>query len=299
VIYMGDDQRFDYLYKFITRNRVDLENPHANKDILDNGTLYVAKFEDNGSLKWLPIEFGKAPLTEHNGFQSQADVLIETRRAADLLGATPMDRPEDVVPNKHSGKVYVMLTNNNKRAADTINASNPRGQNTFGHIIEITEQGGDFSATESTWDFLIQAGDPSRPEVEAKWHRKTTENGWFASPDNGAIDPTGRLWVATDQGGKVPLSGTSDGLWAVETEGENRGLSKMFFRCPEGAELCGPMFSDDGKNLFLAIQHPGTNDADASVNFENPSTHWPDFSQSMPARPSVVVVKRNNREPIG
>lgn len=300
VIYMGDDQRFDYLYKFVTEDRVNRENPSANKNILDKGTLFVARFEENGKVIWMPIQHGIGPLTASNGFKSQADVLIETRRAADLLGATPMDRPEDVVPNKQTGKVYVMLTNNSNRSEDDTNSANPRGPNLFGHIIEITEPNADFSSDESTWDFLIKAGDPSRPEVEAQWHRNTTENGWFTSPDNGAIDPSGRLWVSTDQGEKVPLSGTNDGLWAIETDGELKGLSKMFFRCPNGAELCGPAFSNDGESLFLAIQHPGIDEQHPDTNnFDNPSTRWPDFDHKMPPRPAVVVVQRKKGGSVG
>lgn len=300
VIYMGDDQRFDYLYKFVSREKVNQDDPSANIDLLDRGTLYVAKFSDDGNLSWLAIEYGQEPLNEKNGFGSQADVLIETRRAADLLAATPMDRPEDVVPNPKTGKVYVMLTNNTKRAAEDTNVSNPRGPNPFGHIIEISEPNGDFAATTSNWNFLIKAGDPNRPEVEAQWHRDTSENGWLASPDNGVIDPSGRLWVCTDQGEKVPLSGTSDGLWAIETEGPLKGKGKMFFRCPNGAELCGPAFSDNGESLFLAVQHPGADEWNAdTTNFNHPGTRWPDFKDRMPPRPSVLVIQRKNGGLIG
>ena len=298
VIYMGDDKRFDYVYKFVTRGRVNLATPSANTDLLDHGTLYVAKFKDDGTVLWLPIVFGTGPLTAKNGFNSQADVLIETRRAADLLEATPMDRPEDVVPNPKTGKIYVMLTNNTGRSKDKTNAANPRAPNTFGHIIEITEPRGDFTSTKSNWDFLIKAGSPDQPEVDAKWHRETSENGWFASPDNGVIDPGGRLWVSTDQAEKVSLSGTSDGLWALETEGNLRGKGKMFFRCPEGAELCGPAFSPDRESLFVAVQHPGDSD-DPKINFDHPGTRWPDFKPDIPPRSSILVIQRKGGGKVG
>lgn len=298
VVYMGDDQRFDYLYKFVTRDKVNLEDLSANQDLLDHGTLYVAKFADNGHVLWMALEHGKGPLNADNGFYSQADVLIETRRAADLLDATPMDRPEDVVPNAKTGKIYVMLTNNTRRTADKTDAANPRGPNTFGHIIEISEPDKNFASTQSRWDFLIKAGDPDKPEVEALWHRETSKDGWLASPDNGVFDPDHRLWVSTDQGDKSRLSGTNDGLWALETEGALRGKGKMFFRCPDGAELCGPVFSQTGESLFVAVQHPGEDD-EMTTNFDAPLTRWPDFQENMPPRPSIVLIQRKGGGKIG
>lgn len=304
VIYSGDDQRFDYLYKFVTGGRYDPGNKAANRDLLDKGTLYVARFDDDGSATWLPLVHGKGPLTAANGFKSQADVVIETRRAADLLGATPMDRPEDVQPNPRNGKVYVMLTNNSKRKADQVNAANPRPENLFGHIVELTPPDGDHAAEKVTWDFLVKCGDPSKAEVGATWNPKTSEHGWFAAPDNCTFDSLGRLWISTDQGSAWSLSGTADGLFGIETEGETRAYSKMFFRVPVGAELCGPIFTPDDRSLFLAVQHPASDGTKEFPGFERRSTfddaatRWPDFKDDMPPRPSVVVVTKDDGGPI-
>lgn len=295
VFYLGDDERFDYVYKFVTGGALSSDMA-ANKDLLDNGTLYVAKFAEDGTLAWLPIVHGEGSLTAENGFADQADVLIETRRAADLLGATKMDRPEDLQPNGKTGKVYVMLTNNTKRKAEQVDAANPRAENAFGHIIEIAEENGDFTATKGKWEILLKCGDPSVAEVGASFSTATTANGWFGMPDNCAIDADGRLWVSTD-GNSPKATGRTDGLWAVDTTGEARGTSKLFFRVPIGAELCGPRFTPDDQTGFVAVQHPGDGGDDWEAfgrpsYYEDLSTRWPDFKPDMPVRPSVVVITK-------
>ncbi|MBZ9885236.1 PhoX family phosphatase [Mesorhizobium sp. CA10] len=296
VFYLGDDERFDYVYKFVTKGIFNPNDRAANLDLLDDGTLHVAKFAEDGSVEWMPIVFGQGPLTAENGFASQADVLIETRRAADLLGATKMDRPEDIQPNAGNGKVYVMLTNNSKRKAEQVDAANPRAENAFGHIIEIVEDGGDFAATKGKWEVLLKCGDPSVADVGATFSTATTAHGWFGMPDNCAVDSAGRLWVATDgQGPKA--TGRTDGLWAVDTEGAARATSKLFFRVPIGAEMCGPLFAPDDQTAFVAVQHPGDGGEDwegfgRPSYYEDPSTRWPDFKPDMPVRPSVVAITK-------
>lgn len=296
VFYLGDDERFDYVYKFVTAGTFNPNDRAANMNLLDDGTLHVAKFAEDGSVEWMPIVFGQGPLTAENGFASQADVLIETRRAADLLGATKMDRPEDIQPNAGNGKVYVMLTNNTKRKAEQVDAANPRADNAFGHIIEIVEDGGDFTATKGKWEVLLKCGDPSVADVGATFSTATTAHGWFGMPDNCAVDSAGRLWVATDgQGPKA--TGRTDGLWAVDTEGPARATSKLFFRVPIGAEMCGPLFAPDDQTAFVAVQHPGDGGEDwegfgRPSYYEDPSTRWPDFKPDMPVRPSVVAITK-------
>jgi len=290
VVYMGDDEQFQHVYKFVSAGAFVAGTTAFDSNLLDEGTLYAARFSADGTLDWLPLVHGTGPLTEENGFASQADVLIETRRAAELLGATPMDRPEDVEANPHTGRVYVMLTNNARR--EETNAANPRAENSFGHILEIFEPDGDFTGLRSNWEILIRCGDPSMPDYGAVWNPATSENGWFGSPDNCAIDPSGRLWIATDGNDGT---GANDGLWAVATDGAARGTGRAFFRAPIGAEVCGPRFTPDGRTLFLAVQHPG--DAGEGT-FENPATRWPDFGTA-PPRPSVLAIRRRDGGPIG
>ncbi len=344
VIYSGDDQVFEYLYKFVTDGRVTplpearmdptmdsyagridaAGRVHfrpqrieqwiaaaraANRDLLDQGTLYVAKLAHDGGLTWLPLVHGRGPLTQANGFASQADVLIDARTAATALGATPLDRPEDVEPNPVTGKVYVCLTNNKLRGTGgnpRTDAANPRPQNLWGQVLEITPSDGDHAADSARWDILVRAGDPAAPGVAAQWNPATSENGWFACPDNCALDPAGRLWIATDQGrGWSKTSGGADGIWALETEGPGRGTGRMFFRVPVGAEMCGPRFTPDGRSLFVAVQHPAADGTEAFTgfgrksSFERPATRWPDFQDGMPPRPSVVVITKEDGGEIG
>ena len=297
VIYSGDYNRFDYQYKWVSRDPVTEQNSHFGSSLLSEGTLYVARFDPDGTIQWLPLVQGEGPLTAENGFATQADVAIDTRLAADLLGATPMDRPEDAQP-RGDGTAYIMLTNNSRRGADQLDPANPRPESRFGHIIEIKEDGGNHSATVGTWSILVLCGDPEIEEVGAMWNPETSENGWFGSPDNCAVDNDGRLWISTDQGSGWGRTGKSDGLYSLETEGALRGHSKLFFRCPVGGELCGPYFADESKTLFLAVQHPGTDGTkdfagfERDSTFEDPATRWPDFDPAMPPRPSVVVVTK-------
>lgn len=295
VAYTGDDERFEYVYKYVSNGTFDPAAGMANSALFDDGVLHVARFGDDGSVEWLPLVHGQGELTEANGFKSQADVLIETRRAADLLKATKMDRPEDIEVDPKSGKVYVVLTKNDKRKADQVDAVNARAENKWGHIIELTPPAKDgktdHAATRFAWDMFLQAGDPKDEAQGAKYGGAVSDSGWFANPDNIAFDPKGRLWIATDG---FPDFGVHDGVWATDTEGAGRAVTKHFLGCPTGAELCGPVFTPDGTTLFVSVQHPGED-----ANFDAPSTRWPDFDDKMPPRPSVVAIVKKGGGEIG
>jgi secreted PhoX family phosphatase len=295
VVYSGDDGKDEFLYRFVSDGRYDSSDREKNRDLLDHGTLYVARFKRNGTLVWLPLVHGNGPLNEQNGFTKQADVLIDARLAGSLLNATPMDRPEDVEVNPATGRVYVMLTNFAERK--TPNTANPRVPNKHGHIIElyppVRDNHIDHGAAEFRWDIFLLGGNPAVQEDGAAYHPSVSSHGWLSCPDNCAFDNEGRLWIATDG---WPESKVGDAIYACDTTGPGRALTRQFFRAPTGAEVCGPCFTPDGTTFFVSVQHPGDDDGST---FDKPSTRWPDFEDRMPPRPAVVAVRRSDGGKIG
>jgi len=207
------------------------------------------------------------------------------------VGATKLDRPEDVEPNPHTGKVYATLTNNTRRGAagqPPADEVNPRNNNRHGHILEITEDGGDNAAETFTWTIPIVCGDPDDPSTYFAGFDKSQVSP-ISCPDNVAFDAHGNLWIATDGN----ALGSNDGLFAVPLEGEARGHVKQFLTVPVGAETCGPFITADNRSLFIAVQHPGEVEG-ASV--QNPVSSWPDGDF---AKPGVVCVWRRDHREIG
>ena len=288
VAYSGDDQVFEYLYRFVSKNKYQEGNRQANMDLLEEGTLYVAEFDEEG-VNWNAMIYGQGPLREENGFYSQADVCLDARKAADLVGATPLDRPEDVEVNPVTGSLYAMLTKNSGRTEAQIDGVNPRAANRGGQVLELTPPMNDHTADRFSWDLLIVGG--GLEDEGAKYHPETTENGWLACPDNCAFDLEGNIWISTDG---APDFGIADGVWVSPVVGPNRGLPKHFLRTPNGAEACGPCFTPNNKNFFCAVQHPGD-----GGTFDQPTTRWPDFDPKVPARPSLVVVTHSQGKVIG
>jgi secreted PhoX family phosphatase len=304
VAYSGDDERFDYMYKFVSSRKIQPGRDGAamanNMAILDEGTLYVAKLssdipanEIDGSGKlpskgsfsgagtWIPLlKSGPNGQAESlvDGITAQ-EVAVFTRMAADKAGATKMDRPEDFEANPKTGKVYVALTNNDERGAEgeaAPDAANPRNDNKSGQILEITDN---HAGTDFTWDLLLVCGDPAAADTYFAGFDKTKVSP-ISCPDNLAFDSHGNLWISTD-GNALD---SNDGLFAVALDGENRGETKQFLTVPLGAETCGPVVTDD--LVTVCVQHPGENDENS---VDDPQSRWPEGGNGT-ARPSVVAV---------
>ncbi|MEZ4520085.1 MAG: DUF839 domain-containing protein [Thermomicrobiales bacterium] len=271
------------------------------QSILDEGVLNVARLADDGTGEWVPLVYGEGPLTEENGFTSQGDVLIKTRIAADLVEATKMDRPEDMQQNPVNKKVYVALTNNTAR--EEPGTANPRVDNAYGHILEITEDGDDAISTTFTWDIFILCGDPSDESTYFAGFPKEAVSP-VANPDNVNFDAAGNLWISTDgQPGSLDLA---DGLYVVPTEGPERGNLQGFLSIVTGAECASFEFVNDDRNMFVSVQHPAegsdVNHPGIVDNDDRPvpgpdEAQWPDGGFF--PRPSVIQVWSENGGRIG
>ncbi len=303
VSYTGDDERFEYLYKFVSSKAYVPGNRGHNLTLLDDGVLYVARLNDDGTGVWLPLTYGTGPLTEANGFFSQADVLIRARYAGDALGATKMDRPEDVEVNPTNRRVYMACTNNTQRATQGrpgTDAANPRATNYNGHIIEIVEAGNNHAALTFRWDIFLLCGDPADPSTYFAGFPKDQVAG-VSSPDNVAFDTRGNLWIATDgqwartafQGPGVEAKPSTDSIYAVPVAGPARGQVKRLVNGVLGCEIAALEFTPDNRTLFLSIQHPGEGGTVAE-----PISHFPDGGDLV-ARPTVIAVRRTDGGVIG
>lgn len=287
VVYKGDDERFEYVYKFVTEGRFNPDNRAANMDLLDRGTLYVARFNADGTGDWLPLVFGQGPLTAANGWRNQAHVLINARQAADALGATKMDRPEDVEANPVTGKVYGLFTNNSNRGVGTnpgVDAANPRANNRSGHIIELIEAGGDNAATRFSWNMFMLCGMPNDPSTSFAGFPKNMVSP-IGAPDNCCFDNAGNMWIATD--GMDSALGFQDALYACPTEGPERGYLRMFATVPTGAETCGPELTPDNTTMFIAVQHPGEGGRRGGPTI---TSRWPDGLDY--PKPSIIAIHK-------
>ena len=300
VVYMGDDERGEFIYKFISRDRIDHQNPKANRDLLDHGTLYVARFDNGdsnpdrpkGHGQWVELSHGKNGVDASKGFANQAEVLIHARMAASAVGATRMDRPEWIVVSPKDGQVYCTLTNNIKRGEDgqPVGGPNPREKNVYGQILRWNAHKGDHGSDTFDWDLFVVAGNPAVHGKQAKGgSANITAQNMFNSPDGLGFDAAGRLWILTD--GDVSNSGDFAGmgnnqmLCADPTSGEIR----RFMVGPIGCEVTGISFSPDHKTLFVGIQHPG----------ENGGSTFPEHLPNGKPRSSVMAISRDDGGIVG
>ena len=293
--YMGDDQAFEYLYKFVTARPWNPDDRAANRDLLDEGTLYVARFEADGSGRWLPLVFGSGGLVPENGFGSQADVVVRARQAADRLGATPMDRPEWTAVDPVTGAVYVTLTGNGARGRSGrpgADAANPRAPNPHGHVLRWLEEGGDHAAERFRWEVASFGGTQPAPRA---W------GDAYANPDGLAVDARGVVWILTDM---PPTAATADraafGNNQLLAMDPVTGETRRFLTGPRGAEITGVCMTPDGRTMFVNVQHPGESDG-SGVDPRNPRavSNWPDFRPDGRPRSATLAVRRADGGPIG
>jgi len=303
VVYLGDDERGEFLYRFISKGTYiegDLAN---NSKLLEEGTLYVARFgEADDSLagqgEWVELTLGMNGLDESSGFSSQAEISIYTRMAASVVGATTMDRPEWVAAHPDRAEIYCALTNNKNRAIKTnaggdetpVGGPNPREANLYGQIVRWRPAGSDHTANAFDWDLFVLAGNPTiHSGLEAGSANINTDN-LFNSPDGISFDPQGRLWIQTDgnysNDGEYAGMGNNQMLCGDTASGEIR----RFLVGPKACEITGISWSPDYRTMFVGVQHPGEND-------KYPSS-FPGEPGSTP-RSSIVAVTRVDGGVIG
>ncbi|MCS3471669.1 secreted PhoX family phosphatase [Pseudomonas sp. JUb42] len=300
VVYMGDDERGEFIYKFISRDKINHKNAKANRDLLDHGTLYVARFDGGdsnpdhpkGKGEWVELSHGKHGIDASSGFASQAEVLIHARLAASVIKATRMDRPEWIVVSPKDGKVYCTLTNNVKRGDDgqPVGGPNPRAKNQYGQILRWQESGDDAAAMSFAWDLFVVAGNPSvHAGTPQGGSSNITPQHMFNSPDGLGFDKAGRLWILTDgdmsNAGDFAGMGNNQMLCADPHSGEIR----RFMVGPIGCEVTGISFSPDQRTLFVGIQHPG----------ENGGSTFPEHLPNGKPRSSVMVISREDGGIVG
>ncbi len=297
VVYMGDDEKGEHIYKFVSAKKFDAKNPKANRDLLDEGTLYVARFaavdgKAEGEGEWLELTHGKNGLTAEAGFKDQADVLVYTRLAATVVGATTMDRPEWIAVHPTQAQVYVTLTNNSDRGVkpnQAVNGPNPRAKNVYGQIVRWTPKGNDHTAHTFTWDIFALAGNPALHKDAYAGSANITAENMFNSPDGLAFDRDGRLWIQTDgdysNAKDFAGMGNNQMLCANPVTGE----IKRFLVGPVACEITGVAFTPDQKTMFVGIQHPGEKLA---------PSHFPQGGDAVP-RSSIIAISRRDGRVVG
>ena len=289
VVYMGDDERGEFLYRFVSDGRY--AEGGDNADLLESGRLFAAKFADGGRGEWVELT------PEAAGMATQAEVCIHTRMAASAVGATTMDRPEWVAANPNEAEVYCCLTNNKHRGRKPnkggdptpVGGPNPRAGNLYGQIVRWAPDGGDHLASGFAWDLFVVAGNPAVHGGADAGSRNVTPDNMFNSPDGLAFDRNGLLWIQTDgdysDAGDFAGQGNNQMLVGDPATGEIR----RFMVGPRQCEVTGVAWSADRRTLFVGIQHPGEKGGDS---------HFPDGGDTVP-RSAVIAISREDGGLVG
>lgn len=293
VVYLGDDERGEHLYKFVSKDKYQEGNNRANRNLLEEGTLYVAKFamkDDKleGDGQWLELTYGKNGLTRENGFNSQAEVMIFARRAATQVGATTMDRPEWVAVHPDKKHVFCTLTNNKYRGVkegQDVDGVNPRAENHYGQIVRWAPTNTNHGSDTFQWDLYVIAGNPTvhKDSLYAGSDNINKDN-MFNSPDGIGFDKAGRLWIQTDGNYSNKGDFAGQGNNQMLCGDPNTGEVRRFLTGPIGCEITGLTFSEDQKTMFVGVQHP--------------SGHFPQGGNSKP-RSTIVMITKDNGGVIG
>ncbi len=333
-VYMGDDERNEYIYKFVCARRLDRRNRQKNLDMLDHGTLYVARFDADGTGSWLPLVWGQNGLTPENGFADQAEVLIKTRQAADRVGATMMDRPEWTAARPRVRgfseiEVYCTLTNNSRRgntpvsvnppngsaaaasANPPVDAANPRPDNDYGHIIRWREAGRSVASTSFMWDLFVQCGDklttktlgssytPGEFGGQTVGYQGNINGDDYGAPDGLWFDRSGRLWIQTDQAGDGLGDWINIGGNVMMCADPNTRQTRRFLTSPTDCEVTGVTMTPDQRTMFINIQHPGDRGTPAEPTKGSNWPHTQGYGPSGRPRSATVVITKIDGGVIG
>lgn len=290
VVYMGDDERGEFLYKYVS-NGIYVPGGDTSK-LLDEGTLFVAKFSDEGTGEWLA-------LTEETTGMKMDEICVFTRQAASKVGATTMDRPEWVAVNPVAIEAYCALTNNSNRAVlkdgkmrtnaggdvMELNAVNPREGNEFGQIVRWYPENDDHADGKFKWDLFVMAGNPDVHKDSPYAGSSNINSGnMFNSPDGMMFDSTGLLWIQTDGEDSNEGDFVGQGNNQMLAGDPATGRIERFLTGPKGGEVTGMTWASDKRTMFVGIQHPGA--------------PFPDGEGALP-RSTIVAVKRDDKALVG
>lgn len=300
VVYMGDDQKNEYVYKFVSKKTFNPNNLKENKHLLDEGTLYVARYDADGHGRWIALEHNRNGLTAANGFPDQAFIVINARLAADFVGATSMDRPEWIAVHPKNKDVYVTLTNNSDRGTKApVNAANPRASNSMGHIVRWSEANGDSAGTVFKWEIYTLAGDSSSNQAHL---RGNVIGDTLGSPDGLWFDRRGILWTQTD----ISTSALGKGAYvnlpnnAMYASDPATKEFRRFLIGPKGCEITGVDMTPDLKTMFINIQHPGESPSERSnPNNTKIISSWPDKDNFTRPRSATIAIWRKDGKDVG